>query len=166
VTRQPNQVQTQITSSDPQVPGLLAKIFASQVDPNTGCWNWPFAKSNGYGVVHGRDATGGKRMLSAHRVSFEIFKHPIPHDRQIDHLCFNRACVNPDHLEAVTQHENVLRAVRAKYGPRPAPQLRPPYPTQCRQGHSLTLVYLATKGTRKCIICKVLKERERAAGAA
>jgi HNH endonuclease len=75
------------------------------------CWVWKLAKTpDGYGQVS--DSTG--RWSYAHRVYYEQHFGPIPPDRQIDHLCRMPACVNPDHLEAVTGKENVRRGLSTK----------------------------------------------------
>src|SRR5271169_1973258 len=76
-------------------------------DPSLGpCWTWtgPIEKSQGYGVF----SCSGK-SLRAHRVGYELTKGPIPPDRQLDHLCRNRGCPNPNHLEAVSRLLNILR---------------------------------------------------------
>ena len=73
------------------------------------CWNWTAGTSaKGYGCFRlgGHD---GKRT-SAHRVAYELLVGPIPDGLELDHLCRNRRCVNPDHLEPVTGDENKRRS--------------------------------------------------------
>lgn len=80
------------------------------VDAETGCWNWTGAMSpNGYGQSRGS---------GAHREIYQRFKGPIPEGLTLDHLCRNRRCVNPEHLEAVTQSTNVRRGNSGKYSAR------------------------------------------------
>lgn len=75
---------------------------------DTGCIEWIAGRNNkGYGTF----ASEGKRTVVAHRWSYEHRFGPIAPGLVIDHLCRNTSCVNPDHLEAVTQQENLLRAV-------------------------------------------------------
>jgi hypothetical protein len=69
------------------------------------CWPARKTQRNGYGVAL-RD---GKRVLSAARAAYELANGPIPAGHEIDHLCVNRACLNPAHLEPVTHRENLRR---------------------------------------------------------
>lgn len=75
-------------------------VFYTREDSETGCWVWgTHIMPNGYGRLG--------RFL-AHRLSYEAFVGPIPAGLVLDHLCRNRSCCNPDHLEPVTQYENVV----------------------------------------------------------
>ena len=102
------------------------------------CWNWKGYKLRGYSQfrVNGRN-------LQAHRFAYEVFKGKIPESLTIDHLCRNRMCVNPDHLEAVTVKVNELRGetIAAKNVKK----------THCPKGHP----YSGTnsRGNRVCRIC-------------
>ena len=104
------------------------------------CVEWLGSKkANGYGELRVAGKTG-----YAHRRSYELFKGQIPSGTEIDHLCRNKGCVNPDHLEAVTRSENIKRMI----------PYRPPYQLDreaCPQGHA----YDATtkQGYRYCKRC-------------
>ncbi|MEU9606399.1 HNH endonuclease signature motif containing protein [Streptomyces sp. NPDC048057] len=109
-----------------------------------GCWQWTgYLMPNGYA----RFSVAGERRY-AHRVAYEAVHGPIPDRLVIDHLCRNRGCVNPDHLEAVTQRINVLRGV--SFAAARARQIR------CLRGHRFTVAntYVARNGTRKCRTCR------------
>lgn len=80
------------------------ELFFSKVTKTKTCWLWLRATTY-----------GGFRGKSAHRVAYEIVKGPIPDGMVIDHLCMIKNCVNPDHLEAVTQSENMRRFWAAKH---------------------------------------------------
>lgn len=81
------------------------------IEPETGCWIWQrLVDKHGYGQLR----EGGKGYL-AHRYYYERVIGPIPEGMQLDHLCRNRKCVNPDHLEPVTNTENQRRGRAVKF---------------------------------------------------
>lgn len=80
--------------------------FWSQVDAQGDCWEWTGALSHGYGRFFCKTLREGR----AHRVAWELLVGPIPEGLHIDHLCMNKRCVNPDHLEPVANRVNVARA--------------------------------------------------------
>ena len=90
--------------SAPSASAALARHV--EIEHTTGCWEWVGAITpNGYGQM------GYKRKkYSPHRFAYQLFSGPIPQGKEIDHLCRNRRCCNPNHLEAVTRRENIMRS--------------------------------------------------------
>lgn len=125
----------------------LAERFWAKVDKTEGCWNWTASRQAraSYGQIN----VGGRPML-AHRVAWELERGPVPAGMQLDHLCRNRACVNPAHLEPVTLRVNVLRGV----GPTAVNAAK----TECKRGHTLDDAYVY-KGMRFCRTCQLAKQR-------
>src|SRR5262245_61714130 len=101
--------------------------FAAKIEPTDDCWIWTGARDEkGYGLfrVDGR-------TRRAHRFAYEYFVGPIPMGLQTDHLCRNASCVNPEHLELVTNRENCRRG-RARGG------ALAPMRTHCKYGHEFS----------------------------
>jgi hypothetical protein len=98
------------------------KRFWDNVAKTETCWLWLGARGGHYGSYY----SDGKSVL-AHRFAYEALVGPIPDGLQIDHLCRVRLCVNPAHLEPVTQRENILRGT----GPTAVNARK----THCPKGH-------------------------------
>lgn len=82
------------------------RIMDRRLITPTGCWEWQGKRTpRGYGQLAVRE-----RSLYVHRQSYEHHVGPIPTGLVVDHLCYNPPCFNPDHLEAVTQKENLRRS--------------------------------------------------------
>lgn len=123
--------------------------FWSKVEKTDGCWNWTAGKNHyGYGSYTIRRGDGWFRA-QAHRLAYEELVGPIPDGLTIDHLCRNRACVNPEHMEPVTRGENVLRGDGAS-----AQHSRQ---TRCIRGHEFTYFW---RGRRYCRECQRIREKE------
>lgn len=117
-------------------------------EPNTGCWLWIGGEKNGYGYFHPKDASGLYGTTRAYRWAYERYVGPIPLGLEIHHTCYNRPCVNPDHLRAVTRRENVLDSPNTISGM----AIRK---THCKHGHEFSTENTAYNkhGHRHCRIC-------------
>ena len=113
----------------------------------SGCWLWDgLLNIGGYGRYWPK--RGDRHYKMAHRVAYEAAKGPIPRGLQLDHLCRVRRCVNPAHLEVVTNRQNVLRGVGTT-----AQNARK---KSCNRGHPLNGKNLYThprNGFRRCVTC-------------
>lgn len=117
------------------------------------CWMWLGATTmDGYGRIR-----AGGNSIRAHRVTFTALYGPIPEGLTLDHVCGNRPCVRPDHLEPVTNKENILRG--EGIASRNADK------THCPEGHALTDDNLRpadlARGFRSCLTCHRRRDRER-----
>jgi hypothetical protein len=120
------------------------KRFMAKVEITLTCWLWKGAsQSNGYGRF---DVDG--RTTYAHRTSYEHFVGAIAEGLTLDHLCRTRLCVRPDHLEPVTNKENLMRGM--SFSARNAVKIN------CPRGHeySDTNTYTDRRGRRFCKTCR------------
>lgn len=138
--RRPDSVSGRLRTHVKLEARILRRI---QVTPE-GCWQWTGGLSDGYGTVY---MNGANRR--SHRAAYLILVGPVPDGLDLDHLCRNRACCNPEHLEPVTRSVNSLRGI----GPELARQRRRAI-THCAQGHEFTEESVNKKGYRGCRTCQ------------
>lgn len=125
---------------------LRERLMEKVVVSDDGCWEWTGqTNGRGYGVIW---TMRHQNKEYVHRLSYEFVHGPIPAGLEIDHLCRNRGCVNPAHLEAVTRRVNQLRGYSVSG--------RNARKTHCPKGHEFTPenTYFPPTGGRQCVQCR------------
>lgn len=129
-------------------PKGLDRIKSAQRNPDE-CWIWDGPTIGGYGSVSVKE---GRRQtcVMAHRLSYFLSHGAIASGLELDHLCRNRLCINPRHLEQVTSRENIIRSggVAAQNAAK----------THCRCGNEY---HITSRGWRHCKRCRALQQRAR-----
>ena len=139
---------------------MLERFESKIVRRESGCWEWSGAhfQTTGYAIFNVPSPKDGRwRPATAHRIGYQLFVGPIPDGLNIDHLCRNRGCVNPAHLEPVQQRTNMLRG--------DAPSAISVRTNRCQRGHEFTpqnthVRIRNGKPKRDCREC--VRERDRA----
>jgi len=123
---------------------LTEEAILSRIDATGDCWEWTGYLSHGYGAV-----AYECKSWRAHRLIYTMLVDEIPEGLVLDHLCRNKSCVNPDHLEPVTWAENIKRGVHTNAQ---AKQV------SCIRGHELD--YTTPDGRRQCKVCQQARGRK------
>lgn len=137
------------------IKGNHSKRFWIKVDKTKDCWNWIGSTwGKGYGKY-----TVNDKSIAAHRFAYQDIKGDIPKGLQLDHLCMNKLCVNPDHLEPVTNSENQYRAFK-KRGAWPI-QTRKSKKVICQvcNKHFESIMYERSKYCSNACRCKAQRTR-------
>jgi hypothetical protein len=145
-----------IIITDDMLTAKAVDRFWAKVRKTPGCWEWTATKGEGYGSFALKDLNGWV-MVRAHVLSYRLRHGSLDYSLRLDHLCRNRACVNPDHLEQVTQRINILRGVGVAVGNTEK--------THCPAGHAYAgrNLYVYANGDRRCRRCRADQEAERRA---
>jgi len=147
---------------EPYATKVRNRILASIKEVN-GCWEWQksLMVRGGYAQMMLSLEPKKPALYTGHRASWLVFRGDVEPGLHIDHLCRNRKCVNPDHLEPVTPHENILRGEVSREGLRVTSPLR-----HCSHGHEMTgenIYVYSNRGTPKilCNTCRTIGNRKR-----
>jgi hypothetical protein len=125
---------------------LFERVLTRTIEDSNGCLNYRTRTNQGYGTVGIK-----RRKILTHRVAYMATHGSIPDGTEVDHKCRNRACCNPDHLEAVTHKVNMERGERVQ--------------THCRRNHELTddnvVVWSGVRRCKRCAQDKAAKTYQR-----
>lgn len=136
----------------PQKKNTIADFWAKvDKDAPNGCWQWMKPSNQGYA-----DFRFNHHRILVHRFAYELLIGEIPKGFELDHLCRNILCVNPDHLEAVTHRDNIRRGNLHNIGSYQRQK------THCPHGHPYNNqnTYRRADGYRRCRICRLLSDRK------
>lgn len=123
---------------------ILEKILVN----DKGCWVWQGAIYKKKYSTYSQIRTSKTKTRKAHQVSYEVFVGEIPNGTELDHLCKNKLCVNPQHLEPVTHLENMKRGYWNTKN-------------KCINGHLYRgNTYINIRGHRECKICRKLRMKK------
>lgn len=149
----PRGVYAELTHDDIpiQVRTRFVRYLAPEMGDDDGCWVWPLSiASHGYGQIGWGPHDGPRGLVLAHRLSYLLFRGPIPAGMTVDHVCRTRRCCNPGHLRLLSNVEN---ARMNGFSDR----------KECPHGHPYdeANTYVSPRGDRRCRACAVERRRAR-----
>lgn len=139
----------------PAIDRLLRRLdWSDRIYNGTRCLEWQRPAHKGYGRFHVWGEDGSHRFVLVHRFAYERWVGPIPDGLVLDHLCRNPSCVNPTHLDAVTQGVNTRRGI--------SPTAQNAAKARCHRGHPFTPenTYINPSGSRECRTCRAERSRQ------
>lgn len=121
-------------------------------EPNSGCWLWVgCVSSRGYGKIKADRLVDGRKDVNAHRVAWSLYRGPLSPGLVIDHLCRVSLCVNPAHLDLVSEGENIRRGI--------SPNIILHREQRCAQGHPFSMGMRGANGKQRCRPCNNARAR-------
>jgi hypothetical protein len=147
-------VRSEIRSED--ISERRVRTFLARVSTGRGdaCWEWQGPRNTlGYGIAYYVRPAGQRTTTTAHRLSYALHVGAAPAGLVLDHLCRNPGCVNPTHLEPVTDRVNCLRGN--------APAAHQAKQRECIRGHLLSgeNLLIRSNGSRVCRTCNAARAK-------